>query len=256
MTEERMTLELVKLQEWIKEFVDDKAKGVVIGLSGGIDSTVVAKLCVNALGSHRVLGLIMPCYSSIEDERDGWLAAEAVGVDNVLRVDLDDAYDTLIKSFKREGRQLTQVSMGNIKARLRMTTLYTYANIRNYLVAGTGNKTELMVGYLTKFGDGGVDFEPIGDFYKTEVWEIGKHMGIPQEIIEKPPSAGLWAGQEDELELGMIYQELDKALEIISTSNTAPLSQRDERNVEKALALMASAQHKNTTPPYFDRSEI
>ncbi len=135
-----------------------------------------------------------------------------------------------------------------------MTALYTQANIKNYLVAGTGNKTELLTGYLTKFGDGGVDFEPIGDFYKTEVYKIAEStfsyasfsvLASPQRIIDKTPSAGLWAGQTDEDELGMAYDELDKILQGVGTSPS---------KIARVQELIKSNKHKNLTPPYYDRT--
>lgn len=193
-----------------QKMAEAKADGVVIGLSGGLDSAVVTKLCSDALGPNSVLALIMPeATTSKEDLKD------ALG----LAAALDVEYRTIDISEMVEGvknllapQELDNKAMGNIKARCRMILLYLHANMENRLVMGTSNKSELLTGYFTKFGDGGVDFSPIGDLYKTQIQDLAKAIDIPENIIAKPPSAGLWEGQTDESELKIKYQDLDAIL--------------------------------------------
>jgi NAD+ synthase len=131
-----------------------------------------------------------------------------------------------------------------------MITLYYLAQTNNYLVLGSGNKTELMVGYATKYGDGGVDLLPLGDLYKTEVWELARDLGVPAEVIERPPSAGLWPGQTDEGELGITYRELDRVLMAIAAEETA---QVPPPILDKVHRLIANSAHKRAMPPIFER---
>lgn len=202
-----------ELASWIRETVSSAGrKGVVLGMSGGVDSSVAAVLCKRAL-PQAILGVIMPCYSSKLDREHAELVASRFHIP-VEVVVLDDVFDTLIKvlpsnSYEAATRKLAE---SNIKPRLRMLTLYYFANRLNYLVVGSGNRSELTVGYFTKYGDGGVDIMPLGNLVKSQVRELARNLGIPREIIEKPPSAGLWEGQTDEAELGVTYNELDRYL--------------------------------------------
>jgi len=197
-----------KLVNWIKKTVaKSKAKGIVIGVSGGIDSAVVAALCKKALGENRVLALILPCHSHKKDLSHAKLFINWLGIPQ-KQVQLTKTYDALLKTLPK-GNKLAK---SNLKPRLRMLALYYFANTRNYLVAGTGNKSELTVGYFTKYGDGGVDILPIGRLLKCQVYKLAKELSIPDEIILKTPTAGLWPGQTDEGEMGITYKELDKIL--------------------------------------------
>ena len=197
-----------KIISWIRKQVKQaKAKGIVMGLSGGIDSSVVATLAKEAVGERRCLALILPCLSQIQELKDARLMAGKLGI-NTKTVDLSKTYDNLIRILPKAGR----LAKGNLKPRLRMLTLYYFANKLNYLVCGTGNKSEIMVGYFTKFGDGAADILPIGDLSKKQVRELAKELGIPGYIINKTPSAGLWPGQSDEAELGISYYQLDDIL--------------------------------------------
>ncbi len=194
--------------QWIKDTVQGAgAKGVVFGLSGGIDSAVVAALCKKAFPSDS-LGVIMPCYSNPTDEEHAILVAEALGLETKTVV-LDQAFDTM-KTLVGVQESDPRLAVANIKARLRMITVYYNAGIRNYLVAGTGNRCELAIGYFTKYGDGGVDFMPLASFVKEEVVELAYRLGIPEIVITKPPTAGLWENQSDEKEMGMSYSALDE----------------------------------------------
>jgi NAD+ synthase len=198
-----------KIISWIKQQVKDSgAKGIVLGLSGGIDSAVVAALAKKAVGSNNLLVLFMPCNSNPQDLKDAKLVARKLGLKSKL-VDLSTVYNNFLKVVPGAN----SLARGNLKPRLRMSTLYYFANKLNYLVCGTGNKSELLVGYFTKYGDGGVDILPIADLFKRQVRQLAKELKIPQAIITKPPTAGLWQGQTDEGEMGITYNELDDILD-------------------------------------------
>jgi len=198
-----------KIVAWVKKQVKDSgAKGIVLGLSGGIDSAVVAALCKEAVGKGNVLVIFMPCNSNPLDLKDAKLVATKLGLKSKL-VDLSGIYHGFLKVLPAAG----SLARGNLKPRLRMSTLYYFANKLNYLVCGTGNKSELLVGYFTKYGDGGVDILPIADLFKRQVRKLAQELNIPQNIITKPPTAGLWQGQTDEGEMGIIYNELDDILD-------------------------------------------
>lgn len=186
-----------------------QAQGVVIGMSGGLDSAVVAALAVRALGKRKVLCVMMPSPDSDpKDEKDARLACKALGVAPVLR-----PIGPLLEGFEKSlAGKPDKVVRGNAKARARMMVLYAEAQARGYLVCGTGNKSELLTGYFTKHGDGGVDLQPIGDLYKTQVRQFAASLGVPKAIIHKPPSAGLYSGQTDEKEMGVTYEQLDAIL--------------------------------------------
>lgn len=249
---------------WMKNYVDEAgAKGFVIGISGGIDSSIAATLAVEAVGKENVVGVIMPCYSNSQDQKDGDSFAKGLGIRYEYK-GLSHIYDVM-SSYCGE---LDNIRSGNIKARLRMIMLYDMAAKHNYLVLGTGNLSELLVGYTTKFGDGGVDIEPLGNYYKTELYKmaeaINSEMGnpIPQHIIKKKPSAGLWDGQTDEDEIGMSYKKLDKILEwmnekcneeVNSLINSIKEIQKtygfSKEELTKVMNLIAKATHKNNPPP-------
>jgi len=194
------------LISWLKERTYEAgADGAVFGMSGGIDSAVVSVLCKKAFGDS-ALGLIMPCYSDDNDAFDARLVADKFGIKYRIIV-LDKVYDEFIKIIEPSDNIMAKA---NIKPRLRMITLYYYAAINNYLVIGSENKSELTVGYFTKYGDGGADLWPIANLVKSQVKELASYLDIPRKIIEKAPSAGLWSGQTDEQEMGITYEELDQ----------------------------------------------
>ncbi len=202
-----------KLISWIRDRVLAAGlKGTVVGMSGGVDSSVLAVLCHRAL-PQSMLGLIMPCHSNLQDEQHARAVAKKFSIPTKT-VALDTVFNTLLKSLPAEGGACatSQTAKANLKARLRMLTLYYHANQLNYMVVGASNKSELAIGYFTKYGDGGVDIMPLGNLVKAQVVELASFLGIPQEIIDKPPSAGLWSGQTDEDELGLSYKELDRYL--------------------------------------------
>jgi len=192
--------------EWLKKQLNEsQTSGFVLGLSGGLDSAVCAALMKRV--TDNCLGLILPIESDVHDLDDASEMATAIGL-KTQYIDLTSVYNSLIKFLPDSN----QVALGNIKARLRMAVLYYYANIHNYLVCGTGNKTELTLGYFTKYGDGACDLLPLGDLYKFEVRELAKVLQVPKTIIDKTPSAGFWKGQTDEKEIGYSYDEIDRTL--------------------------------------------
>ncbi|WP_456472491.1 NAD+ synthase [Methanocaldococcus sp.] len=242
-----------KILNFIKKVVDEaKANGVVVGLSGGIDSSTTAFLCVKALGKDRVLGLIMPERDTKkEDIEHAKKVAEMLGIKYIV-ADITD----VLKAFGAGGyvptKEFDKIADGNLKARVRMCILYYYANKYNLLVAGTANKSEIYVGYGTKYGDLGCDFMPIAHLFKTEVRELAKKLGVPKEIIEKPPSAGLWEGQTDEEELGVSYEMLDKILKLYEEGKDVEEIAKElkisKEIVERVFNLIKKNEHKRRLP--------
>ncbi len=200
-----------KLVSFIARKVEEaNAGGVIVGISGGIDSATTAYLAVKALGRERVLGLIMPYYET-QDVEDAKLVCNELGIEHRII-----SIRPIVDSFERAlSMELDERSRGNIMARTRMILLYAHANARNLLVLGTSNRSEVLTGYFTKWGDGASDYAPLINLYKTEVWEIAKRLGVPERIIRKKPSAGLWEGQTDEDELGISYRLLDEILHLL-----------------------------------------
>jgi len=229
------------ISAWIKEKVEEAgAEGVVLGLSGGVDSSLTAALAKKALGD-KVLGLLMPCHSDPTDLEHARLVADKFGIETEY-VDLGPVFDRLMASLPRG----SDLAVANLKPRLRMATLYYFANSRNYLVAGTGNKSELTVGYFTKYGDGGADLLPLGDLLKCQVRGLARELGVPEEIIAKLPSAGLWPGQTDEGEMGITYDELDRTIAAMEKGDT---SDCDETILKRVKAVGAASEHKRQPIP-------
>ena len=200
--------------KWIKEFVKTtKAKGVVVGNSGGKDSATVIAMATRALGKENVLTVAMPCNSIKEDLEDAKLVSDTFGVE-FISVDLSNTYNELeiTISDALEKNDLNEESKINMKPRIRMTTLYTIAQSLGYLVIGTGNLSERMVGYTTKWGDSASDFNPIANFTALEVLEIGKYLGVPDKIINKAPSDGL-SGKSDEEKMNVTYKQIEEYIE-------------------------------------------
>ena len=229
--------------KWLREKVEESgAKGLVSGLSGGIDSACVAVLSHKAFEQNH-LALFLDCESSERDREDAKKVARKFDL-KLEEVNLTPVYKKLLEILPKG----TPLAKANLKPRLRMITLYYFANSLNYLVVGTGNKSELKVGYFTKYGDGGVDLLPLGDLYKSQVRELAYYLGIPEEVIKKPPSAGLWAGQTDEEEMGISYEELD---EILASLDKGVIEGLDSEKVKKVRSMMEASQHKLELPPIF-----
>jgi NAD+ synthase len=230
-----------KLVLWIRDKVlAAGCKGVVLGLSGGLDSSVAAVLCHRAFPKN-TLAVIMPCYSNKEDIKHAQAVADKFSIPTKTVV-LDAAFDALLKLLPDDkvDPDVSRLAKGNIKARLRMLTLYYFANQLKYMVVGAGNRDELSVGYFTKYGDGGVDIQPLGNLLKGHLRQLAKFLSIPQPIINKPPSAGLWEGQTDEGEMGFSYDELDRYL--ASGEASAEVKKRIE-------SMIADSEHKRQPPP-------
>jgi len=228
---------------WLQEQVKNSGtKGILVGLSGGIDSSVVAFLLKKAFPDE-CLGVILPCKSHSRDAEDAYALAKAVGIKH-FEIQLTNAHQELLKgineAFEGAVYENDQLTDANLRARLRMTTLYGVANKLGYLVAGTDNAAELLTGYFTKYGDGGVDILPIAHLTKGEVYEWAKHLGVPSSIIERPPSAGLWEGQTDEAEMGTTYNMIDKYL-----------AGEEIPNKDKVIidGLNRRSEHKRNMPP-------
>lgn len=205
-------VELENRVAFIREVLREAhADGIVYGNSGGKDSVLVGILCKKAC--DKVLGVMMPCQSKRnfgEDMQHGRAVAAQYGIDTAV-VDLSDVKSALTAQIGTVG-PISDAAGANIAPRLRMTTLYTIAQTRNSLVAGTGNRSERYMGYFTKWGDGACDFNPIADLTVTECYEFLRFLGAPQEIIDKAPSAGLFEGQTDEQEMGVTYAQIDEYL--------------------------------------------
>jgi NAD+ synthase len=243
--------------EWLRQRLTHAgARGFVFGLSGGLDSAVVARLCQTAAPVN-VVGVVMPAHSDPQDEADAQLVAGHFRIPTI-RVDLAPIFDDFTATLQdalavipKEQSPAHQhgpddlrekLPLANVKPRLRMTTLYYVANTMNYMVAGTGNRSELSIGYFTKYGDGGVDLLPIGELLKSEVRTAARDLGVPDAVIEKPPSAGLWSGQSDEQEMGFTYAELEKYLHKGAETVSPALAMRIER-------LMRTSEHKRAVAP-------
>ncbi len=237
-----------KIVTFIRHTVEESgASGVAVNLSGGIDSALTLKLCVEALGPGKVHALLLPDRSeSGSDEEDAHLFATSLGV-HVHRYYIGGIVGEFSSIVGVEDRRV----LGNIKARTRMVFVYAVANSLNLLVAGTSNKSEFLTGYYTKFGDGASDFCPIGDLYKSEVRQLASESGVPAVFIEKAPSAGLWAGQTDEGEMGITYAELDTILHSVERGmDAASISSAegiDLAAVERVLEMVRSSRHKRSS---------
>ncbi|MBN1814862.1 MAG: NAD+ synthase [Anaerolineae bacterium] len=234
-----------RIANWLRENLEVAgAAGFVFGLSGGVDSATVAALAVRAVGAEKTLGVLLPCHSGPGDARLGHLVADTFRVPTVT-VDLTTAYDVLMGALPPSD---SRMAAANVKARLRMLSWYYVSNANNYLVLGSGNKSELMVGYFTKWGDGGADLLPLGDLYKTQVWGLARELGVPREVVERPPTAGLWPGQTDEGEMGITYHELDRVLAAIEARDTTGV---DPATLEKVQGMVTRSAHKRVMPPIF-----
>jgi NAD+ synthase len=234
-----------RIAAWLKSEVKKAGKkGIIVGLSGGIDSACVAALAKMALGKN-VLGLILPCRSHPDDMKYALQVARRFRIKTKKAV-LDRMFDAFVKINPRG----SALARANLKPRLRMISLYYFANDLDYLVAGTGNKSELTIGYFTKHGDGGVDILPLGGLLKREVRALARELGVPDEVIERPPSAGLWHGQTDEGEIGVTYDELDAIISAIEHRRTRGM---DMRRLSKVRRMMAHSEHKRCGLPVFKK---
>jgi len=237
----------------ISEYISESGKnGGIIGLSGGIDSSVTTVLLSKATQNYFIL--LMPSSSTPQkDMEDAKKIINMIGANNKYKI---INIDPILESFKNEIKTNDKLVLGNIKARIRMVLLYAYAQIMNYLVIGTGDKSELLLGYFTKYGDGGVDILPIGDLYKTQVRELGRYLGLPEDIVTKPSSPALWEGQTAEGELGVSYDIIDAVLylrveKMMDINSIAKELQIDAEIVSKIDRMVKTSQHKRLPPEIF-----
>ena len=250
-----MSIVVDQMAAWLRQQVSAaNATGIVVGLSGGVDSAVVARVAQLAMG-NAVLCVIMPAHSDHHDEEDARLVAERFKLP-VVAVDLSAAYDDLLGIIQQalanqpgKGTASTgapsRLALANLKPRLRMTTLYAVANRLGYLVAGTGNRSEIAIGYFTKYGDGGVDVLPLGALVKSEVHALARELDVPRGIVEKTPSAGLWRDQTDEGEMGFTYAELEQFLR----EGPAAIAPAVALKID---TLVRTSDHKRRMPPVFE----
>lgn len=247
---ERIATEIVA---WLRSHLERAgATRLVFGLSGGIDSAVVCALAVRAVGAENVVAAILPIQSLAQDIHDAELVASVFGV-TPIHIDLAPTYDSLVASLPETAsdgdQRMRDMALANIKPRLRMTTLYYLSQLNRGLVVGTGNKTELSIGYFTKYGDGAVDLLPLADLDKTTVRALARRLGVPEPVITKAPSAGLWAGQTDEGELGLTYEQLDQALADLERGDADRVDPTVRARIE---ALIAISEHKRQPVPRFE----
>jgi len=249
--------ELDRRREHIVEFIADRADaagadGAVLGLSGGIDSTLTAHLAVEALGSDAVYGLVLPAKVSDDEQMsDAERVPELLGIDHDV-FEVEPIVDALLDAYPAAASD--HVAVGNARARVRAVFNYLVANHENRLVLGTGNRSEAAVGYFTKYGDGAVDCHPIGNLYKMQVRQLARHVGVPEEYVEQTPTAELWADQTDEEELGIDYDTLDSILAThvdgpFSVAATARLLEVDVETVERIRGMYLASEHKRAVPP-------
>lgn len=238
--------ELQKRVEWIREILD--GRGVVYGNSGGKDCTLAGILCRQA--TENLCGVIMPCQSSRNygiDREHALLVARKYDIPTVeidlseIKAAFKNSLTPVLQSMETTGENLTKACM-NINPRLRMTTLYTLAQARNALVCGTGNRSEATMGYFTKWGDGACDFNPIADLTVTEIFDFLRYLDAPSEILEKAPSAGLFEGQTDEGEMGILYAEIDEYL---------LYGRGKAESIEKIERVLEQSRHKRELPPCY-----
>ncbi|MFC7082266.1 NAD+ synthase [Halorussus caseinilyticus] len=250
--------ELEAHREHLVQFIRDTAadagtEQAVLGLSGGIDSTLTAYLAVEALGEENLHGLVMPGAVSREENMTDaeWVAQELEIPYDVFEI--NPIVDKLLDAYSEA--EDDQLAVGNARARTRAVLNYLVANHEGALVLGTGNRSEALVGYFTKYGDGAVDCHPVGNLYKQQVRQLAAHLGVPDELVEKQPTAGLWAGQTDEEEMGIDYDTLDAILALhidgpLSVSATArQVDGVTEEEVRRVSEMHARSEHKRRVPP-------
>jgi NAD+ synthase len=248
-------LKLLHITNCIIDFIRNEvttsnSQGVVLGLSGGIDSSVALYLATKALGNTRVLGLILPDkkVSQQNDIDDAIELSQKVGI-NYHIIDITEIKQKYIDRLPKE-----KISIGNLTARIRMNFIYYYANIEHKLVLGTSDKSELMIGYFTKFGDGAADILPLADIYKTELRKLAKYLNLPKKILLKKSSPSLWKDQTAEDEIGMNYEKIDIILknlaENISENTNKYLLKKgiDKNDILFVKHLLSKNKHKITLP--------
>ncbi len=246
---------------FVESVVDDAgADGAVLGLSGGIDSTLTAYLAVEALGADRVHGLVMPSdVNTAGNMSDAERVARDLGIGYDV-VDIDPIFDAFVEAFPEEdtGDRIDtdplRTAAGNVRVRIRAVLNYFVANAENRVVLGTGNRSEALTGYYTKYGDQAVDCNPIGNLYKQQVRQLAAHVGVDDDLVTKTPSAEMWTGQTDETEMGLSYDTLDAILALhvdgpLSKSATVRQLDVTTEQVDRVVDLYERSAHKRAMPP-------
>lgn len=237
--------------KWLSKKIEEtRVKGFVVGVSGGLDSAVVAHL-IHRASPHASLGVMMPLKTREQDMVHAKKVIQSSGIQG-MTVDLTTTHQTLFKQIKEETKdefneENGQLADANLRARLRMSTLYTIATNYNYLVVGTDNASEYFTGYFTKYGDGGVDIQPIIDFTKAEVREMAEFLGVPDEVVQKRPSADLWVGQSDEEEMGTSYEKIDAYIK------GEEIPEKDKLIIE---SMHKKTMHKRVPIPKYHRKKM
>ena len=231
---------LKDVEKFLKEYLENThCKTYILGISGGVDSSLCAALARNAVGKDRLLCLIMPIESSKKDEEDAKLLAQELDLNYVV-VDGSEIFQSYVKTYKDLGQDFDRSTLGNLKARIRMSILYSFAQKYNGLVIGTDNADERYTGYFTKHGDGACDILPIAHLLKGEVVEASKILGISDYLAERVPTASLYEGQTDEIEMGITYKDLDRYI----------LGGKVDEEVEKRIQhLHRISEHKRVPTP-------
>ncbi len=245
----------------IVQFISEKqdqigSSAAVVGLSGGIDSSVTAVLALKSLPHGSVEIVFLPENTTPQRDREDVVALEEKFGLDVRRINIDGFVSDFAEKIPEE---LSEIARANVKARVRMTVLYAVANQSGGIVLGTGNLSEWLLGYFTKYGDGAADIAPIVHLYKTELKRLAGYLEIPESIIEKPPSAGLWEGQTDEAELGASYEQIDRILYCrhslgLSKSETKKNLDLGDRIIERIFAMVDNSSHKRENPDSLTRS--
>jgi len=251
-----------ELKKLLTGFIKNETRKIgiskaVIGLSGGIDSAVTAYLAAEALGKENVLCVLMPYKTSSKASiTDALKVVRELGV-RCLTVEITEVVDSYL--MKMNDKEISNLRKGNVMARVRMITLYDLSSRENAIVIGTGNKTEILLGYSTIFGDTACAINAIGDLYKTQIWDLAKYLKIPQSIIDKKPSADLWEGQTDENEMGLTYKEVDKYLyqkfDLKKSKSMLMQSGYNKEYISKIDSMIAKNKFKRFPPVIFKVSE-
>lgn len=260
LTDDELTAHREHITGFISDMVADAgADGGVIGLSGGIDSTLVASLATESLGAEGVHGLVLPSdVNPDESMNDAERVAETLDIPYDV-IEINPIMAAIFNAYP--AGEDYQMAAGNVRVRVRAVITYFFANTENYIVLGTGNRSEALTGYFTKYGDQAVDCNPIGNIYKRQVRQLASHLGVPNDIVEKAASAEMWAGQTDEEELGLTYALLDSILVLhidgpLSTRATAETLGVDESAIERVGELYEQSKHKRYLPPTPDSLDI
>lgn len=241
-----------EIVQWLRQQVENShSKGLLVGVSGGVDSAVVANLIKLACPNNS-LGVILPIHSSQNSVNDGKILIEQCKIESVT-LDMSDEHTSILNKAMQELKNVgiykepyLQMTDANLRARMRMSALYALANNLGYMVVGTDNADETYTGYFTKYGDGGVDILPLKEIFKSEVYKMGEILGVPESILKKAPSADLWANQTDEKEMGVSYPTIEKYIK------GEKVSAEDEKII---LNLHNKSEHKRVALPYYKRNK-